>query len=135
MSSGVLRNPIAAQSLQSLLAQHKTTTAQLQEANEKAAKQALSHAEALSSVCAQTLNRDVCTIFTAQTTIDNELKTLYAEVEKAQGNMEQWANQFQAMNESLKELGDISNWATHMSQDMDDIVTCIEALSAAATKQ
>ena len=119
-------------SLQSLLTQHKVVVSQLQEANEKAAKQAVANAEVLSAVCAQSLNKDVCTIFTAQTAIDMEVKALYSEVEKAQINIEQWMGLFVVMNDQLKELGDVSNWATHMAQDMDDIVTCVEALSAAA---
>eukprot|EP00759_Apiculatamorpha_spiralis_P010794 PhF_6_TR17647/c0_g1_i1/m.26789/K20185/BLOC1S1; biogenesis of lysosome-related organelles complex 1 subunit 1 len=121
-------------SLQTLIAQHKTVVSQLQDSNERAARQAIADAETLSAICAQTLNKDVCTIFTAQTAIDADIKALFQESEKAQQNIEQWAALFSQLNDQLKELGDVSNWANHMSRDVEDIMISLDALEGAKGK-
>ena len=42
--------------------------------------------------------------------------------------MERWVTMYGALNSSVKELGDLSNWATTMQSDMDNIAATLNRL-------
>eukprot|EP00760_Papus_ankaliazontas_P019087 PhM_4_TR17875/c0_g1_i1/m.11064/K20185/BLOC1S1; biogenesis of lysosome-related organelles complex 1 subunit 1 len=115
-------------SIASLISQHKTTVQRQQDQNDRTLRQVALDADALGSTCVRVLNHDLCRVYTTQQTIDNTMKHLQTEVERTQSQMDQWTSLFVQINEQLKELGDVKNWAGHMQRDMEDIITCVSAL-------
>lgn len=65
-------------------------------------------------------------IFAKQKELEQQSKRLATQVTKYINQTQQWLSLVDNFNHSLKELGDVKNWAQIMEHDMKTVMTTLE---------
>uniref|UniRef100_A0A5S6Q2R4 Biogenesis of lysosome-related organelles complex 1 subunit 1 n=1 Tax=Trichuris muris TaxID=70415 RepID=A0A5S6Q2R4_TRIMR len=82
------------------------------------------------------LNAPVCTLYVNQKKLDSELKRLERNLNRFCKTSAQWMSLIGNVNNTLKEFGDIENWASTMEADSKAILACLEErVSRLASRQ
>jgi len=112
--------------LSALIKEHNQQQQKVREDNDLRRQKVKDSLGAVSNELINQTNTDVIKVFQNQQLIENEAKQLNAQVEKFNKQTAQWIQTFQQLNQSLKELGDVENWANHINNDIKYIVNNIE---------
>ena len=72
----------------------------------------------------------VTEIYVNQKLLDNEARELQAQAARFSKQTKQWVTLCEQLNNSLKEIGDIENWARVMEDDVVAITATLEAIHA-----
>ncbi|KAG2386854.1 hypothetical protein C9374_001889 [Naegleria lovaniensis] len=112
--------------LSSIIKEHNQKQQKVREENDKRRQQTKESLQAVSNELINQTNSDVVKVFQNQQVIENEAKHLHAQVERFNKQTTQWIQTFQQLNQCLKELGDVENWANHINNDIKYIVNNIE---------
>jgi len=115
-------------SLQKLLKDHQTKQAKLREENEHKRKAAISSVNAVTTALMDSVNLGVAHVFANQRRLEQETRNLQQQTQRFSKQTTQWLNLIESFNQSLKEIGDIENWAKTIENDMRVIATTVEYL-------
>lgn len=113
-------------SLQSLIREHQTVQSRLKEVNEQRKKKATESMQRLSHQLVLQTNRDTVEIFHNQQTLENEAKNLHQQTQRFVQRTQKWMQSFSQLNDCLKELGDVENWASIISADVEQVVKSVD---------
>eukprot|EP00457_Paulinella_chromatophora_P015202 gb/GEZN01015773.1/.p1 GENE.gb/GEZN01015773.1/~~gb/GEZN01015773.1/.p1 ORF type:complete len:152 (+),score=30.58 gb/GEZN01015773.1/:40-495(+) len=112
------------------LKDHQTRTNAQKADLEHIRREALQATEEAASVLLESLNQSVAEVYTNQQLLERDAKRMHAETARFQRNTRRWVKMYAGLNEALKELGDVSNWAQTMEQDMQDLAFMLESVIA-----
>lgn len=70
--------------------------------------------------------QSVAQAYLNQRKLDNEAKQLYNNIEQFSRSTKQWLTLMNNFNNSLKQLGDVENWAKCIENDMREISSILE---------
>ena len=104
--------------------QHQQTERRLEQ--ERKRKQAIKSAQEVSSGFVDALNSGVESAYENQKKINHLVKELQTQSGLFLKQASQWINTVEAFNASLKELGDLPNWASIIEKDMLAICRSLE---------
>ena len=76
----------------------------------------------------KTLNSQVLILHENQKKIDTQCKTLRSEAEKLAVQNQSWLKMYSKLNSSLKQVGDLNNWAYMLEKDLAEISSAITKL-------
>jgi hypothetical protein len=113
-------------SLATLIKEHNQTQIRLREENDRKRKKAKESLLHVSGELVLATNNDVVQVFQNQQILEQEAKQLHAQAQRFTKQTAQWLQMFNTLNNSLKELGDVENWAGHIHDDVQIIVKNID---------
>ncbi|KAL0491698.1 biogenesis of lysosome-related organelles complex 1 subunit 1 [Acrasis kona] len=113
-------------SLSSLVKEHNQVQVRLREDNDKNRKKAKESLLQVSRELVLNTNSDVAQVFHNQQLLEAEAKQIHIQSQRLTKQTTQWLQLFQQLNASLKELGDVENWAGHIHDDVQVIVKNID---------
>ncbi|CEG80411.1 hypothetical protein RMATCC62417_14754 [Rhizopus microsporus] len=93
---------------------------------EQIRKNAVQAANELTDSITDYVNEEVSDIFVKQKELEQQSKRLATQVTKYINQTQQWLSLVDNFNHSLKELGDVKNWAQIMEHDMKTVMTTLE---------
>jgi len=112
--------------LTTLFKEHTIKANVIKEENEKKRKQVISSINNVSSALLDSVNNEVSAIFNNQKKLEGEAKALQVATQKFSKQTTQWLTLVENFNNSLKELGDIENWAKTIEKDMRAVVVALD---------
>eukprot|EP00475_Leptophrys_vorax_P034004 TRINITY_DN54340_c0_g1_i1.p1 TRINITY_DN54340_c0_g1~~TRINITY_DN54340_c0_g1_i1.p1 ORF type:complete len:145 (-),score=41.24 TRINITY_DN54340_c0_g1_i1:12-416(-) len=74
-------------------------------------------------------NRGAEQVYSRQWEIETQTRALHKETQRMVKNGEAWIQLYKKFNESLKEVGEVGDWAKAIEKDMKQIVTALEQLA------
>ncbi|CEG70202.1 hypothetical protein RMATCC62417_06141 [Rhizopus microsporus] len=107
-----------------LLKNHNQKKAEIKRNNEQIRKNAVQATNELTDSITDYVNED--DIFVKQKELEQQSKRLATQVTKYINQTQQWLSLVDNFNHSLKELGDVKNWAQIMEHDMKTVMTTLE---------
>ncbi|KAI7904779.1 general control of amino acid synthesis-like protein [Cokeromyces recurvatus] len=113
-------------SLSHLLKEHNQKRAQKKKQNEQIKKNAIQTTHELTDMLTEYVNEGVSEIFSKQKQLEQHSKKLANQTTRYMNQTQQWLKLVDDFNMSLKELGDVRNWAEIMEHDMKTIMTTLE---------
>lgn len=109
-----------------LLKNHNQKKAEIKRNNEQIRKNAVQATNELTDSITDYVNEEVSDIFVKQKELEQQSKRLATQVTKYINQTQQWLSLVDNFNHSLKELGDVKNWAQIMEHDMKTVMTTLE---------
>lgn len=79
------------------------------------------------------VNSGVAEVFKNQQILESEAKQLHQQASKFSKLSTTWLQMFNSLNQSLKELGDVENWAKHIHTDVCTIVKSVDNIVSTKT--
>ncbi|KAL3752497.1 hypothetical protein ACJRO7_013195 [Eucalyptus globulus] len=118
-------------SLLGLIHDHHHSKVLLRDRAEKAKKDAIRSAAAVSDLLVQTVNGGVQEAFLNQKRIELEIRALAATVSRFTKQTDHWLASTHALNSAVKEIGDFENWSKIMDYDCKSINAAIRNIHQA----
>eukprot|EP00794_Sanderia_malayensis_P003283 gene3283-3765_t len=118
--------PALVKSMTRAVKDHQAKQTVFREKQEQRKKEALDAVSEFSSSFVEALNSDVEAAYNNQRRLEAEAKQLQYNVSKLTKQSAQWISMIENFNESLKELGDVENWAKTIETDMMTIASALE---------
>ncbi|KAF8291922.1 putative GCN5-like protein [Trypanosoma cruzi] len=115
--------------LEGLIRAHRERQAELRAVGSRAWEEVRQHAQAACDAVTDSANAEVFAAFARERKIEMELKAIAARSSQLQRQMTAWATLFGKFNTELKEMGDLSNWARRIEEDLSETVHLLEELS------
>ncbi|EKF30798.1 GCN5-like protein, putative [Trypanosoma cruzi marinkellei] len=115
--------------LEGLIRAHRERQAELRAVGSRAWEEVRQHAQAACDAVTDSANAEVFAAFAREKKIEMELKAIAAQSSQLQRQMTAWATLFGKFNTELKEMGDVSNWARRIEEDLSETVHVLEELS------
>ncbi|KAI9473511.1 MAG: biogenesis of lysosome-related organelles complex 1 subunit 1-like protein [Benjaminiella poitrasii] len=113
-------------SLSQLLKEHNQKRAETKRQNEQIKKNAIQTTNELTDALTEHVNEGVAEIFAKQKELEQHSRKLGNQTTRYLNQTQQWLTLVDDFNTSLKELGDVRNWAEIMEHDMRTIMTTLE---------
>ncbi|KAI8079561.1 biogenesis of lysosome-related organelles complex 1 subunit 1, partial [Gilbertella persicaria] len=113
-------------SLSSLLKAHNEKQAETKRHNEQLKKNAIQSVNELTDSLTEYVNEGVNEIFSKQKELEQQSRKLANQTTRYASQTQQWLTLVDNFNMSLKELGDVKNWAEIMEHDMKTIMSTLE---------
>ncbi|GAA5814821.1 hypothetical protein MFLAVUS_008324 [Mucor flavus] len=113
-------------SLSQLLKNHNQQQAEVKRQNEQLKKNAVQSTNELTDSLTEYVNEGVTEIFSKQKELEQLSRKLANQTTRYANQTQQWLTLVDSFNMSLKELGDIRNWAEVMEHDMKTVMTTLE---------
>ncbi|KAI9352432.1 biogenesis of lysosome-related organelles complex 1 subunit 1-like protein [Pilaira anomala] len=113
-------------SLATLLKNHNQQQAEIKRQNEQLKKSAVRSTNELTDSLTEYVNEGVTEIFSRQKELEQLSRKLANQTTRYANQTQQWLTLVDGFNMSLKELGDIRNWAEIMEHDMRTVMTTLE---------
>jgi 4-alpha-glucanotransferase len=121
-------------SLSNLVKEHNTQQAKQKEKNEQKRQQTLDSLREVQKSLVLEVNQGIVQIFFNQQQLENESKRMHANSVKFSKQSTNWLTLFTQLNASVKELGDVENWANHIHQDVQGLVKSVDYILASKQK-
>ncbi|KAL3750556.1 hypothetical protein ACJRO7_011543 [Eucalyptus globulus] len=118
-------------SLVSLTHHHHHQSVVLRDRAEKAKRDAIRSAAAVSDLLVETVNGGVEEAFLNEKRIELEIRALAATASRFMKQTDQWLTSTHAMNSAVKEIGDFENWMKIMDYDCKSINAAIRNIHQA----
>jgi len=112
--------------LSSLVKEHQGQQAVRKEQQEVKRKDALQSAGQLTTALVDHLNVGVAQAYLNQKRLDSEAKQLHLNATNFAKQTTAWLQMIESFNNSIKEVGDVENWAKTIEGDMKTISTTLE---------
>ncbi|KAI9268731.1 beta-lactamase-like protein [Sporodiniella umbellata] len=113
-------------SLSQLAKSHQEKKAELKKNNEQIRKNAIQATQQLTVAVNDYMNEEINEIFSKQKDLEHQSRKLASQTQKYATQTQQWLSLVDNFNNSLKELGDVKNWAQIMENDMKTIMSTLE---------
>jgi DNA anti-recombination protein RmuC len=110
--------------------QHRQNLSKLREESEAHYKTATQSTAAAAAAVVEASNKEVIELFNTEASIERHIKELAQQSEAFHQKMQQWGSLFVKFNKSLKEIGDVRNWAQSIERDLVNTVKILDAVSA-----
>eukprot|EP00754_Rhynchopus_humris_P039712 Rhum_TRINITY_DN22823_c0_g1::Rhum_TRINITY_DN22823_c0_g1_i1::g.176164::m.176164/K20185/BLOC1S1; biogenesis of lysosome-related organelles complex 1 subunit 1 len=117
--------------IQNIVKRHRDRKDAIRAENEKQMKALAVVMPRVNKDLVASVNQDVLEIFTNQHLLDAEAKELHHQADKFKKISQDWFSLFDKFNHTLKELGDMSNWATIIESDARDTVRALDEMTRA----
>jgi len=112
--------------LSSLVKEHQARQAVRKEQQEVKRKEALDASTNLTQALVDHLNVGVAQAYLNQKRLDSETKQLHLNATNFAKQTQSWLTLIETFNTSLKEVGDVENWAKTIENDMRAISSTLE---------
>jgi len=112
--------------LSSLVKEHQARQVVRKEKQEVKRKEALTAATCLTTALVDHLNVGVAQAYLNQKRLDSEAKQLHLNATNFSKQTSAWLQLIDSFNTSLKEVGDVENWARTIEGDMRAISSTLE---------
>ncbi|XP_055641773.1 biogenesis of lysosome-related organelles complex 1 subunit 1 [Toxorhynchites rutilus septentrionalis] len=112
--------------LSAMIKDHQAKQAAKKEEQERRRKEAILSANELTQNLVDHLNVGVAQAYLNQKRLDAEAKQLHVGATNFAKQTQQWLTLIEHFNSSLKEIGDVENWAKTIENDMNVITTALE---------
>ncbi|XP_035899896.1 biogenesis of lysosome-related organelles complex 1 subunit 1 [Anopheles stephensi] len=112
--------------LSAMIKDHQAKQAAKKEDQERRRKEAIMSANELTQNLVDHLNVGVAQAYLNQKRLDAEAKQLHVGATNFAKQTTQWLALIENFNGSLKEIGDVENWAKTIENDMNVITTALE---------
>lgn len=112
--------------LSSLVKEHQSRQAVRKEQQEVKRKEALEASTNLTEALVDHLNVGVAQAYLNQKRLDSETKQLHLNATNFAKQTQSWLTLIESFNTSLKEVGDVENWAKTIENDMRAISSTLE---------
>ncbi|KAI0240279.1 Biogenesis of lysosome-related organelles complex 1 subunit 1 [Lamellibrachia satsuma] len=109
-----------------MVKEHQIKQQARKEVQERKKKAATVAATALTHSLVDYLNSGVAQAYVNQKKLDTETKILQANATHFARQTTQWLKLVEDFNQSLKEIGDVENWARSIERDMHTISNALE---------
>lgn len=113
-------------SLAQLLKTHTQQQAETKKHNEQLKKNAVHATNELTDSLTEYVNDGVTEIFSRQKELEQLSRKLANQTTRYANQTQQWLTLVDNFNLSLKELGDVKNWAEIMEHDMKTVMSTLE---------
>ncbi|KAG1472250.1 hypothetical protein G6F56_001648 [Rhizopus delemar] len=120
-------------SLSQLVKAHQEKRTELKKNNEQIRKNAMQATHELTDTVNNYMNEGVNDIFIKQKDLEQQSRKLATQTSKYVSQTQQWLSLVDNFNNSLKELGDVKNWAQIMENDMKTIMSTLEFVHQGTT--
>ncbi|KAI8639714.1 biogenesis of lysosome-related organelles complex 1 subunit 1 [Parasitella parasitica] len=114
------------ESLSQLLKSHNEKQSEIKRHNEQLKKNAIHATNTLTDSITEYVNDGVTEIFSRQKELEQQSRKLANQTTKYASQTQQWLTLVDDFNMSLKELGDVKNWAEIMEHDMKTVMATLE---------
>eukprot|EP00668_Euglena_longa_P032299 GGOE01041606.1.p1 GENE.GGOE01041606.1~~GGOE01041606.1.p1 ORF type:complete len:150 (-),score=35.41 GGOE01041606.1:73-459(-) len=115
--------------IQQLIREHRLETTRLREEQEARYRELTAHLTGAGALLVDTVNKDLADVFSAQHALEAEAKELQLQTQRFAKQTQSWVALFDQFNKSLKELGDVSNWAKFIEADIHSVVQTMTAIA------
>jgi len=112
--------------LSSLVKEHQARQNVKKEQQEVKKKEAQAAASSLTTALVDHLNVGVAQAYLNQKRLDSETKQLHLNATNFAKQTASWLHMIEGFNKSLKELGDVENWAKSIEGDMRVVSSTLE---------
>ncbi|XP_062554651.1 biogenesis of lysosome-related organelles complex 1 subunit 1 [Armigeres subalbatus] len=112
--------------LSAMIKDHQARQAAKKEEQERRRKDAILSANELTQNLVDHLNVGVAQAYLNQKRLDAEAKQLHVGATNFAKQTQHWLTLIENFNGSLKEIGDVENWAKTIENDMNVITTALE---------
>lgn len=112
--------------LSSMLKEHQIKQQERKEEIEKKKLVASETVNELTHHLVDNLNESVAQAYLNQRKLDSETKQLHVNVMQFSKQVNQWLSLMQNLNKSVKELGDVENWAKSIEKDLRLVSSALE---------
>ena len=102
---------------------------------ERLKKEAMESVGAATTAAMDTVNMGVATVWHNQQQLEAEARQLQQQAQRFNTQTGQWLSTFQSFHQSLKELGDVENWARTIEADMAFINSSLEQVQSARERE
>ena len=102
---------------------------------ERLKKEAMESVGAATTAAMDTVNVGVATVWHNQQQLEAEARQLQQQAQRFNTQTTQWLSTFQSFHQSLKELGDVENWARTIESDMAFINSSLEQVQSARERE
>ena len=102
---------------------------------ERLKKEAMESVGAATTAAMDTVNTGVATVWHNQQQLEAEARQLQQQAQRFNMQTGQWLSTFQSFHQSLKELGDVENWARTIEADMAFINSSLEQVQSARERE
>jgi len=79
------------------------------------------------------VNHGVSQVYENQQRLENQTKALQAQTAIFSKQTQSWLTMYKDLNQSLMELGDVTNWANAMERDLNEIADTLEGVASRQT--
>jgi len=110
----------------SIVKEHRRQHAQQKKDIDVLKQEATASVEAVASVLLDSVNTGVSNVYENQQKLEQEARTLGAQTARFAKQTNRWLAMYHGLNEALKELGDVRNWAQSIETDMNFIAANLE---------
>jgi len=115
--------------LSNLIKEHQAKQDQLRQENEQRRKAVLYSVEATTNSMMDSVNMGVAKVFANQRRIEVQAVKLQSQTDRFAKQTAQWLQLIENFNQTLKEIGDVENWARAIENDMKEIASGLEGNS------
>jgi len=112
--------------LSNLIKEHQAKQDQLRQENEQRRKAVLYSVEATTNSMMDSVNMGVAKVFANQRRIEVQAVKLQSQTDRFAKQTAQWLQLIENFNQTLKEIGDVENWARAIENDMKEIASGLE---------
>jgi len=109
-----------------LLKQHQIKQTKLKEETEHRRKETIASVTNVTNALVNSVNTGVAHIHANQRKLEHETRVLQQQTQRFSKQTAQWLKLIDNFNTSLKEVGDIENWAKSIETDMKAIAGALE---------
>eukprot|EP01116_Phalansterium_solitarium_P015382 TRINITY_DN33961_c0_g1_i1.p2 TRINITY_DN33961_c0_g1~~TRINITY_DN33961_c0_g1_i1.p2 ORF type:complete len:123 (+),score=43.90 TRINITY_DN33961_c0_g1_i1:109-477(+) len=121
--------------LTKLLRDHQQKQTQLRDESDQKRRAALNSVSAVTSGLMDSVNSGVANVFANQRRLEQETRNLQSQTTRFSKQTTQWLTLVDNFNDSLKEIGDIENWAKTIENDMKSIAATLAYVSKPPNQQ
>ncbi|KAI2810175.1 biogenesis of lysosome- organelles complex 1 subunit 1 [Blomia tropicalis] len=112
--------------LSSMLKEHQLKQIKKREEIEQKRNAAIGSSVNFATAAVTHLNDGVAQTYLNQRKLDSEAKQLVANIDQFSRSINQWVTLMNNFNDSLKQLGDVENWAKCIENDMNEVSSILE---------
>jgi len=109
-----------------LVKEHQIRQQAVRDENERLRKVAVGSVSAVTNGLLDSVNGGVAAIFANQKRLEAEARQLQTQATRFSKQTSQWISLVDSFNQSLKELGDLENWAKIIESDMKNVSSALE---------
>lgn len=114
---------------QAVIKEHNQRLAAHRREIEKCKDDVVASIEAVTSALLDSVNAGVAQVYINQQRLEQEAKALQAQTARFAKQTSKWLAMYKGLNEALKELGDVKNWAKTIEADMNSIAELLDSIT------